>query len=250
MTRPIMGALIITAALAACGQGAKPAVSHPAEGHKVISVSLASSNVYFIETDRGYLMVDTGMAARESAVEELFSSAGLKPSEVAMIIVTHVHPDHVAGLHSAKKLTGAKVLCHRSAARYVESGESEPIVAHSALGAVIAAITPKRFRGVVPDILVENEFELNDYGLAGTIMHTPGHTAGSISIVLSTGETLVGDQVRGGNAELSLGQFYEDKDELLRNLESVTSSEPRVIYMSHGTQTGIQNLAGFVEEQK
>lgn len=194
-------------------------------------------------------MVDAGMNAREEAVEELFSRAGIEPRDVSLIIVTHVHPDHVGGLASAKSLTGARVLCHRSVAELIAKGRSEPIVAHGAWGAFIAAIISKRFRGVAAEILVDGERGLKDYGLDGRVIHARGHSPGSIAIVLSDGEVLVGDLVRGEGAELSLGRFYVDEELALRNLESVVSAMPRLIHLSHGTSTDASNLSGFIGVQ-
>jgi glyoxylase-like metal-dependent hydrolase (beta-lactamase superfamily II) len=248
--RGVILCTIMIVALAACNHGQKTAAVQPMGDNKATIVPLESSNVYFIETQMGFLMVDTGMSAREKAVNKLFSRAGVDAEDVILIIITHVHPDHVVGLASAKGLTGARVLCHKDAAEYIEKGNSEPIVAHSPMGSFLAAVTPKKFKGVVPDLIMEKEFDLKAYGIAGKIVHTPGHSPGSITIILDNGEALIGDQVRGESTELSLGQFYEDKDLLLQNLEKIANFNSRIIYMSHGTYTDPKTLSSFIEEQK
>jgi glyoxylase-like metal-dependent hydrolase (beta-lactamase superfamily II) len=93
-----------------------------------------------------------------------------------------------------------------------------------------------RFDGIAPDIVVDEEFDLAEFGVAGRIIHTPGHSASSISIVLDNGEALIGDLVRGeAPDDVALGMFYEDKETLLASLEEVAAHEPRIIYLSHGT---------------
>jgi len=60
---------------------------------------------------------------------------------------------------------------------------------------------------------MDDEFDLGEYGIAGKIIHTPGHSPSSVSIVLESGETLVGDMLRPqGTGGLGLGMFYSDQD--------------------------------------
>jgi glyoxylase-like metal-dependent hydrolase (beta-lactamase superfamily II) len=77
---------------------------------------------------------------------------------------------------------------------------------------------------------VDDQFDLSDYGVAGRIVHTPGHSASSISIALDSGEALIGDMVREEKgSEIGLGAFYEDKQLLIESLEKVAALEPRTI---------------------
>jgi glyoxylase-like metal-dependent hydrolase (beta-lactamase superfamily II) len=54
------------------------------------------------------------------------------------------------------------------------------------------------FPPVRPDILLPDEMPLQAFGVDGKVVYTPGHTAGSISVLLSTGEAIVGDLLMGG----------------------------------------------------
>ena len=48
------------------------------------------------------------------------------------------------------------------------------------------------------DLVVEDELSLRDHGIPGTVLHTPGHSPGSLSVVLDTGEAFVGDLAMNG----------------------------------------------------
>jgi glyoxylase-like metal-dependent hydrolase (beta-lactamase superfamily II) len=107
------------------------------------------------------------------------------------------------------------------------------------------------YTGAKPDIVMDDGFDLNEYGIPGRIIHTPGHSPSSISIISDNGETLIGDLVREeGSGEIGLGAFYEDKQVLLESLEKVAACEPRIIYLSHGTTTDNSTLKEVVEANR
>jgi glyoxylase-like metal-dependent hydrolase (beta-lactamase superfamily II) len=206
---------------------------------KVHPVELGHVNIYFIKTRSGHILVDAGMPQMETKLEAAFEGAGVDPKSVHLIIATHGHMDHIGSIAHAQRVTGGKVLCHRSFSDRLTNGEVEPAVARKLLGHLLNLMTRLagfKYEGIEPDILIEDEFDLNAYGISGKILHTPGHSAGSVSIILDSGEALIGDLVRDeGSGKIGLGMFYEDKDVLLESLEKVAAFEPRTIYLSHGT---------------
>ena len=58
----------------------------------------------------------------------------------------------------------------------------------------------RRYTAFEPDVLLSDgrSLDLSEFGVAGTVRHTPGHTKGSISVVLEEHEALVGDLVASG----------------------------------------------------
>lgn len=48
-----------------------------------------------------------------------------------------------------------------------------------------------------PDLIFSEDWPLEPYGLAGQVLHTPGHTPGSVSVVLEDGDFIAGDLLRG-----------------------------------------------------
>lgn len=220
---------------------------------KVQPIKDGNVNIYLIQTESGYLLVDAGMPGLGKKLDEAFAQLGVDPQGVQLIIATHGHLDHIGSIAHARQLTGASVLCHRSLAEGLENAEFEQAVPRTKnLGIRLMNYLTRwmSFTGTRPDIVIDDEFDLAEYGVAGRIIHTPGHSASSISIMLDNGEALVGDLVREEPGEIGLGMFYEDKEVLLESLERVAAHEPRVIYLSHGTRIDSNALKGVIEANR
>lgn len=232
-------ALVVNGTLVACDSGEVHMMETKSES-VIQPIQHGGANIYLIQAESGYLLVDAGMPGQGMKLAEAFSKLGVDPKSVQLIIATHGHLDHIGSLAYAKQATGGSVLCHRTLAQGLEKGEMERAVPQTRnlrirLMNYLSALMP--FTGTKPDIVMDDEFDLGEYGIDGKIIHTPGHSASSVSIILDNGETLVGDMVRDeGTGEIGLGAFYEDKDVLLDSLERVADYEPSIIYLSHGTQ--------------
>ncbi|MFC2031216.1 MBL fold metallo-hydrolase, partial [Chloroflexota bacterium] len=220
-------------------------------GNKVRPVKLGHANVYFIETEGGQILVDAGMPNQAEELDAVFDETGIDPKSVQMIIATHGHLDHIGSIAHAQRVTGAKVLVHRSMADRLANGKIEPAVPRNLLGHILNLMTGlagSKFEGIEPVIVIDDEFDLGACGIPGKVIHTPGHSASSVSIVLDNGEALVGDMVRQeGSGKIGLGMFYEDKQALLESLERVAGLEPRIIYLSHGTYIDNSTLRSAIE---
>lgn len=220
--------------------------------NRVHPFKLGHANIYLIKTDSSSnILVDAGMPNKNKQLDEAFQKSKVDPESVQLIILTHGHLDHVGSIAFAQETTGAKILCHKSYANDLTNGKIEPAVSQNLKGRILnffGGFLGSSIKGVIPDIVVEEEFDLNGFGLPGKVIHTPGHSSSSISIMLDNGELLIGDLIREESpGQVGLGMFYEDKENILESLKKVAAFDPRIIYLSHGTTIDNRVLMDFIE---
>jgi len=75
---------------------------------------------------------------------------------------------------------------------------------------------------------------LDDWGLAAQVLHTPGHTADSITVLLADGRALVGDLLtQWGPRARPQPYFVEDGAALAQSVSRLAARHPRVVYTGH-----------------
>ncbi|MBK8990056.1 MAG: hypothetical protein IPM39_29010 [Chloroflexi bacterium] len=97
------------------------------------------------------------------------------------------------------------------------------------------------FPAVTPDLLLDNAFDLNSFGVEGCILPTPGHTAGSIALLLADGTAVVGDVMMGGvmggalfGARPNYHYFAEDVTAVQSSIRSLLAAGVQTFYVGHG----------------
>ncbi len=167
-----------------------------------------------------------------------------EPAEIELIIITHGHFDHIASLKELKEFTGAKVAVHRDDMRGLK-GSSIPVPTGVTLWGSVSRVLLNVFltpflsaSPVDADIILEEEgFSLSDYGVSGSVFHTPGHTEGSSSVLLDSGEAFVGDLAMNGfplcfSPRLSI--YSHDFEKLVDSWRFLLSNGAEMIYPGHG----------------
>ena len=156
------------------------------------------------ETSREAIVVDPG-----DDIPRILALIAKHNLTVKQIVITHAHIDHIAGAHRLKQLTGAPILYNQNDLPLVKMmdiqagwlGIPTPIVSN-------------------PDDTLDDGKLVAITGLAGSILHTPGHTEGSVCLylpdqtLLLAGDTLFAGSVGrtdlpGGNTSKLLRSIHE-----------------------------------------
>jgi glyoxylase-like metal-dependent hydrolase (beta-lactamase superfamily II) len=154
--------------------------------------------------DEGAVLVDTGPPNKTAALLQKIRDVPFDVRDLSLIFITHGHWDHIGGLNAVREEAGCPVAMN---AREVENVEQEgglPVKGITLWGRIFARMIGMMESSVsltLPPVEIttgEEDVPLMKYGIPGTLLHTPGHTAGSTSLLLETGEAFVGDIAMAG----------------------------------------------------
>jgi hydroxyacylglutathione hydrolase len=207
---------------------------------RVIRINSNFVNAFVIHGERA-VIVDTGLPGYEADILSFMERFGVKPSDVSMILITHGHHDHYGSVAALKQKTGAPVAIHREDAEILRTGVNPKLIPIGIKGKLLVGLSgmmrKPQVKGLEPDILIDGETDLTPYGLAGKIVPTPGHTRGSVSVMLDGGCALVGDLIFGGfirKKSPGFPYFGYDSREIYRSIQKVLDLNPKIIYAGHG----------------
>jgi glyoxylase-like metal-dependent hydrolase (beta-lactamase superfamily II) len=159
----------------------------------------AGINTCYILKDRGAIMVDAGYPGCTKSFSDLLALHQIKPEEIQLIIPTHGDFDHAGGAKELKELTGAKIALHLKDKDLLEKGIFNWPRGVTPWGKLSRALFKPLMKSRVDcpatavDLVIDDEgLSLKEYGIDGEIIYTPGHTSGSVSVVLESGDAFVG----------------------------------------------------------
>ena len=162
----------------------------------LIRIKGAISNCYLLLGEKPVL-VDTGAPGDLRRILAALKAHGLEPKQLALILLTHGHSDHAGCAAELKRRSGALVAIHAGDAALVRAGRNGVIAVQDTLGRILRPFVDEEFEAFEPDLVFQQGIALEPYGLRGRVVPTPGHTPGSASVVLASGEALIGDVLRG-----------------------------------------------------
>lgn len=140
----------------------------------VYDVGTCGITVLLIVGNGGAIVIDGATAEAVPSIAANIRRLGLKPSDVKLLLSTHEHGDHAAGLSGLRRLTGATMIATPGSKAALESG-------------IPASDDPQRtggtpeFRGVTVDRTVRDGETVALGSLRLTAHATPGHAPGSTS---------------------------------------------------------------------
>lgn len=188
----------------------------------VVGPLSTNSYVIYDEVTMDAIVIDPGSNELVPKCRELIGK-GLKFSK---IIATHGHVDHVAGVKSLREITGAKFMLHKSDIEIMDVS----LDWGWELGYNLS------LEDLRPDYIYEGDEAVSLGDLEIKIIHTPGHTPGSIVLYIPslkiafTGDTLFRESV--GRTDL-MGGSWPALKESIRKLATTFSNET-IIYPGHG----------------
>jgi hydroxyacylglutathione hydrolase len=211
-------------------------------GINIYPIPLGIDHCYIIK-DKGAIMIDGGAPKKAKEFTKAIKKVSIKPEEVQLIILTHGHWDHIASAKEIREITGAKIALHHREKDWLENSlkPMPPGVTTwgHILGTIIGMFMPfVHIPGAHVDMVLEDEeLSLGEYGIPGKVIYTPGHSSGSVSVLLETGDAFVGDLAMN-KFPLCLSPglpiFAEDWQKVEESWKLLLEQGAKTIYPAHG----------------
>lgn len=169
-----------------------------------------SSNIYAIG-ENPITLIDTGAGSITNKITPKLKLLNLAPQNITQVIITHAHHDHVGGLVEILQTVTPKIMAHSADAKLIEEAYSLDV------------------------------FKLKDEDTITTevallkVIHTPGHTQGSICLysperkLLLSGDTVFADG-GFGRTDLETG----DSEAMIKSLQHLTQFDVERLLPGHG----------------
>jgi glyoxylase-like metal-dependent hydrolase (beta-lactamase superfamily II) len=203
-------------------------------------------NAYLVKTNAGFVLIDTGMAGNRATLERELHAAGCVPGDLRLIVITHGDPDHSGNAAYLRGKYAAKIAMHKAEAAAVEQGNM--FLSRGRLPLLRRIMKPlmslfrlrKRDR-FTPDLFLEDGDRLTEYGLDATILHVPGHSAGSIAVLTDDGILFSGDFLEN-RTRPSVATLVDDAEALKAGFERVKKLGIRIVYPGHGKTFALDEI--------
>lgn len=176
-------------------------------------LSLGSVNTFVIE-DNGLTLIDTGLPGSKDKIFNSLEKAGKNPADIKQIILTHCHTDHAGGAAALVNELNVPVFAHTIDAELIEQGiSSRPMTLTP--GIINWMVYQLFIKKAVKTISPVKVIDLNDddiLPIAGgiQIIHTPGHSAGHIALLIKEQGVLIAADICANFGSLAYSTLYED----------------------------------------
>ncbi|WP_292418989.1 MBL fold metallo-hydrolase [Methanoregula sp.] len=169
------------------------AIRHPFKVPVAPGVALDRFVYSFIIACDTITLVDTGVAGCEETIFDYIRTIGRDPAEISLILLTHSHPDHIGAAKAIRDATGCTVMAHSAERRWIEDTDLQnrerPVPGFSTLVGGPVPLDHELVDGDTIDPDGSGHYDLE-------VIHTPGHSPGSISLFLKgEGALFSGDAV-------------------------------------------------------
>jgi glyoxylase-like metal-dependent hydrolase (beta-lactamase superfamily II) len=214
---------------------------------QIVRVPVGETNCYLLRDESGVVVVDPGPPGGTARVTVRAEEEGIRPQDVRLIFVTHGHLDHYGAAPGVKAWCGAPVAAFAGEPEFSQDPRNALPPAQTLRGSIIRwlylRLSPlARFAPLEADLLLEPGTSLQSYGLAAETVPLPGHSPGSLGLVTTEGDVLVGD-LFVNYAVPSQPLYLSDREAWERSYERVRALKPRMVYIGHGEPFAGDRLA-------
>ncbi|MBN2347628.1 MAG: MBL fold metallo-hydrolase [Bacteroidales bacterium] len=209
-------------------------------GYLIYKILQGRSNVYLITTDAGNILIDTGKQNSYKKLIRKLQKLEVEKNGLRFLVLTHSHFDHCANAAALKKYYNCKVILGKAEHKLLNSGKTLLPKGTNVFSNFIVYLGARfflkrfSFSPVEPDLLIQSKYNLNVSGPDITLLPTPGHSEGSISILVNNEIALVGDAAFGIFRNSAFPPFADNVPTLIKSWGNLLYTGCRLFLPGHG----------------
>lgn len=198
--------------------------------------NLGLVNAYLIETESNFFLIDTGSTSARGALKNSLIEKGVGKKPLSIVILTHGDFDHTSNAAYLRGIYRLKVGMHIDDWDMATKGDMfanrmKPNFIIKTMMSLLSGFgKSEQFK---PDIAFQERQRLGDLGLDGEIIPIPGHSKGSIGVMLSGGEFFCGDLFENTKRP-SLNSLMDNVDSARLSLKMLLGENISMVFPGHG----------------
>lgn len=208
-------------------------------GYIIVQILSGRSNVFLLTDGKTNILIDTSTNGNWNKLVNILEMHNL--DKIDYLILTHTHHDHAANARKVKDKYGAIVIVHKSEALHLLNGEATLPQGTNPFTRTLINLVGKKVESRFDydpcsyDIEVDSVFSLKDIGFNAYLLHTPGHSSGSISLIIDDNIAIVGDTMFGILKNSVFPPYADNPKELVSSWEKLLSTGCISFLPSHGS---------------
>jgi glyoxylase-like metal-dependent hydrolase (beta-lactamase superfamily II) len=207
---------------------------------QIIRLNGGTSNIYLLKNGNNLLMIDAGNKDKTKSIIKQLEKLNISIYDIHYILLTHTHFDHCGSLKNLVDITKAKVIACELEKKNLEVGRKEIPLGVYGFSKTISHIGRKIFPGIAdyepvnPDICISGKYDLSYLGFDAYVILTPGHTIGSLSIVVNDESIIVGDTMFNIFKKDVIPPYADDIEKLAESWSKIIALKCSKYYPGHG----------------
>lgn len=237
---------IVALALAALALGCaytSTRVGATPEDVPIVRISLSRSNVYLIKS-KPPILVDSGAQSDMEDLTVALRENGVSVAELGFVLITHGHADHAGLARNIRSQSSARIILGAGDVPLASGGHDDELMPMNLTARMLRPFISGNYPPFIADNLVREGAPLDLKpltGIDGQVIAMPGHTPGSVALVLSNHAAFVGDLMMGGplgglfrSQDPQESYFHADRARNRQNIAQLLALGVETFYLGHG----------------
>jgi hydroxyacylglutathione hydrolase len=210
-------------------------------GYKIVRVLSGRSNVFLLTNGARHILVDTSIKSNWKKLEQCLND--LQITSLDYLILTHTHFDHAANASDIREKFNALVIVNKMEASYLTTGDNIIPRGTNLLTRFLIYFFAKKvfarlkYKPCQYDLLADSILDLKDFGFSAYIIGTPGHTKGSMCVIVDNEIALVGDAMFGIFKWSILPPYANDVGQMIKSWGLLLEKTGCILFLpGHGSE--------------